>query len=138
MEYKSIAKKTIGHLYSGHQSIRESGINVEIIALVELYVSQLNGCAYCCSFHSQELRDLGVSQQLIDKIPGYKHSESFTKQQVLALEWADALTKLCSDLTVLKLQLDQVFSDREIVELTASISLMNALNRIRVAIGEKS
>ncbi|ASK32611.1 carboxymuconolactone decarboxylase [Chryseobacterium sp. T16E-39] len=137
MDYKSIAKKTLGHLYQAHSSIRNSGIDNSLIALVELRISQLNGCAYCCSFHSQELRDMGIEQSLIDKIPGYKHSESFNNRQLLVLKWADAVTCLTDNRDELFIKLQSEFSEREIVELTASISLMNALNRLRISLGEK-
>lgn len=138
MDYKKISERTVGHLYSAHQAIRSSELSNEIIALVELYVSQVNGCAYCCSFHANELRNMGISQNLIDRIPGFKHSNQFSKEQFLALEWAEAVTLLSGDLDYLKEKLQQHFSETQIVELTASISLMNALNRLRISLGDKS
>ncbi|MFC4951741.1 carboxymuconolactone decarboxylase family protein [Acinetobacter puyangensis] len=138
MEYKDIAKKTIGHLYLAHTSIRSSGIDTKLIALVELYVSQVNGCAYCCAFHAQELREMGITQELIDKIPGYKHSSAFTPQQSIVLEWAEAVITLSERIDTLKTQLRDYFNDREIVELTASISLMGALNRLRITLADKT
>lgn len=137
MDYKEIAKKTIQHLYSAHALIRASGIDPSLIALAELYVSQLNGCAYCCAYHAQELRDMGVAQTLIDKIPGYKHSNAFSEKQKLILEWTEAITGLSDKVECIKAQLAEHFNDREIVELTTSISLMGALNRLRIALGEK-
>lgn len=89
-------------MYSAHASIRSSGIDPQLIALAELYVSQINGCAYCCAFHAQELRDMGISQEVIDKIPGYKHSNVFQKQ-FLALELAEAVTFLSEKIEPVKL-----------------------------------
>ncbi|WP_261511456.1 carboxymuconolactone decarboxylase family protein [Chryseobacterium paludis] len=137
MDYKSIAKQTVGHLYQAHSSIRNSEIDNQLIALAELRISQLNGCAYCCSFHSAELREMGIEQSLIDKIPGYKHSISFNDKQLLVLRWADAVTGLTEDIDPLLRELKSKFSEKEIVELTSSISLMNALNRLRISLGEK-
>lgn len=137
MDYKSIAKQTVGHLYQAHSSIRNSEIDNQLIVLAELRISQLNGCAYCCSFHSGELREIGIEQSLIDKIPGYKHSVSFSEKQLLVLRWADAVTNLTEDIEYLLEELKSKFSEREIVELTSSISLMNALNRLRISLGEK-
>lgn len=137
MDYKDIAKKTIQHLYAAHASIRSSGIDPSLIALAELYVSQNNGCAYCCAYHAQELRDMGVAPALIDKIPGYKHSNAFSEKQSLVLAWAEAMTHLSDQLESIKSQLPMHFNDREIVELTSSIALMGGLNRLRIALGEK-
>ncbi|AMW80795.1 carboxymuconolactone decarboxylase (plasmid) [Acinetobacter sp. TGL-Y2] len=137
MDYQEISKKTIGHLYSAHTSIRASSIEPEFIALAELYVSQINGCAYCCNFHSKELRDIGIAQDIIDKIPGYKHSNAFSNKQKIVLEFAKAITFLSEDIETIRKNLTNFFSEKEIVELTASISLMGTLNRLRIALGDK-
>lgn len=137
MNYKEIAKKTIGHLYSAHTSIRASGIDPEFIALAELYVSQINGCPYCCAFHSKELRDMGIAQDIIDKIPGYEHSNAFSNKQKVVLEFAKSITFLSDEVEITRNNLTSFFSEKEIVELTASISLMGALNRLRIALGDK-
>lgn len=137
MDYKEISKRTIGYLYQSHANIRQSGIDNKLIALAELRVSQLNGCAYCCAFHANELRNMGIEQSLIDKIPGYKHSSSFDKKQVLILRWTDAVSFLSNDLEEIKEELGKNFTEKELVDLTASISLMNALNRLRIALGDK-
>jgi AhpD family alkylhydroperoxidase len=137
MDYKNISKETIGFLYQSHASIRKSGLDNKLIALAELRVSQLNGCAYCCSFHNNELREMGLGQDMLDKLPGWKYSNAFDATQQLVLQWAEAITFLQDDLAPLREKLDQQFTPREVVELTASISLMNALNRIRITLGEK-
>lgn len=137
MDYKEISKKTIGHLYQAHTSIRQSGFDNQLIALAELRTSQLNGCAYCCAYHANELRELGMEQTNIDKIPGYRHSIVFDKKQQLVLQWTDAVTKLSDDLENIKQEMELYFSERELVELTSSISLMNSLNRLRIIFGEK-
>ncbi len=65
MNYKEIAKETIGHLYKVHTSIRKSGIDEKLIALVELRISQINGCAYCCIYHAKELSNFGFERDII-------------------------------------------------------------------------
>lgn len=136
MNYKEISKETIGHLYKSHQQIRKSEIDIRLIVLAELCVSQMNGCAYCCSFHSNELRELGMEQSVIDKIPGWKYTNAFDKKEKLVLQWAAAITRMEGDFEELKTQLQANFSEKELVDLTASISLMNALNRLRITLGD--
>jgi AhpD family alkylhydroperoxidase len=137
MDYKAISKETIGFLYQSHASIRKSGLDNKLIALAELRVSQLNGCTYCCSFHNNELREMGLTQQVLDRLPGWKHSKAFDHQQELVLQWAEAITLMQDNLPTLREQLEKQFTTKEMVELTASISLMNALNRLRITLGEK-
>ncbi|WFB69268.1 carboxymuconolactone decarboxylase family protein [Chryseobacterium sp. WX] len=137
MNYKEIAKETIGNLYRAHNSIRKSGIDEKLIALVELRVSQINGCAYCCSYHAKELSDFGFEQDVINRLSGWKHTNVFNDQQKLVLEWAEALTYGKDGWLEIKTKLAKQFTEREIVELTASITLMNTLNTLRIALAEE-
>jgi len=137
MNYKEIAKETIGNLYKAHNSIRKSGIDEKLIALVEVRISQINGCAYCCSYHAKELSDFGFEQDVINRLPGWKHTNAFTDQQKLVLEWAEAIIYSKDDWQNIKSKLIEQFTEREFVELTASITLMNTLNKLRITLAEK-
>lgn len=137
MNYKEIAKETIEHLYKAHTSIRKSGIDEKLIALVELRVSQINGCAYCCSYHAKELSNFGFEQDIINRLPGWKHTNAFNDQQKLVLEWAEAIIYSKNEWQDIKAKLINQFTEREIVELTASITLMNTLNKLRITLAEK-
>jgi AhpD family alkylhydroperoxidase len=137
VDYKSVSKDVIGHLYKAHQGIRVAEIDERLVALAELRVAQIVGCAYCCAYHAGELRQMGIDQSVIDKIPGWRHSSAFDLKQLLVLEWTEALTAPSGDLEVLREKLAEVFTEKELVDLTASISLMNALTRLRIALGEK-
>lgn len=137
MNYKEIAKETMGNLYKAHNSIRKSGIDEKLIALVELRVSQINGCAYCCSYHAKELSNFGLEQDIINRLPGWKHTHVFNDQQKLVLEWAEVITYGKDDWQNTKAKLIKQFTEREIVELTASITLMNTLNKLRITLAEE-
>jgi AhpD family alkylhydroperoxidase len=136
MNYREIAKETIAHLYKAHTSIRKSGIDEKLIALVELRVSQINGCAYCCSYHARELSNFGIEQDTINRLPGWKHTHAFDDRQKLVLEWAEAILENREHQSI-KEKLKEHFTDREIIELTASITLMSALNKLRVTLAEE-
>ncbi|WP_281634268.1 carboxymuconolactone decarboxylase family protein [Flavobacterium luteolum] len=136
MDYIKISQETIGHLYKAHSSVRKSEIDIKLLALTDLRVSQLNGCAYCCSFHSNELRQFGIEQNVLDKLSGWKLSDVFDEKQKLALEWAEVITKMETDLSTCKKKLEIVFTEKELVDLTASISIMNTLNRLRITLGD--
>lgn len=136
MNYKEIAKETIGHLYKAHTSIRKSGIDEKLIALVELRISQINGCPYCCSYHANELLRFGFEQDVINKLPGWKHTYAFDAKQKLVLSWAEAVIHHTNDWHEIKEKLAEHFTEREVVELTASITLMNTLNNLRITLAE--
>lgn len=129
MKYDEISKETVDHIYAAYHSLVDSPLDAKIRAIVELRVSQLNGCAYCCALHCKDARETGVSQLQLDQVAGWCSSSAFTKKQMLALSWCEAVT-LLKDTGSLRNQLLEHFSEREVVDLTISISLMNALNRL--------
>lgn len=136
MECTEISKETSGYLYKAHAGLRKSKLDVKLIALAELRVSQLNGCAYCYSFHANELREMGIQPSVINRLPGWILSNVFTSKQKIVLRLTEALTHLRDELQILHKELETHFSEKEIVDLTASISLMNMLNRLRITSGD--
>ena len=45
--------------------LQKSGLSQQLVYLVYLRVSQINGCAYCIDMHSRDLLKLGVA---VDKL----------------------------------------------------------------------
>ncbi|MGY0036338.1 carboxymuconolactone decarboxylase family protein [Pedobacter sp. NJ-S-72] len=73
---------------------------------------------------------------MIDQLPGWKHSDAFDHKEKLVLQWAESITRMQGNLKDYRSQLEASFSEKEVVDLTASISLMNALNRLRITLGD--
>lgn len=59
---------------------------------------------------------------------------SFAEKEVLI--FAESLTKLDGNKKVKNTELSKYFSEREIVDITISISLMNAFNRLAISMRE--
>lgn len=136
MNYHEISKETFGLLYKTRASLNSSPLDPTLRVLAELRVSQLNGCAYCCGMHAEEARKIGIPQEKLDVLPAWHSSPSFSEEEELVLHWAEAVTFLDETIEIAKEQLLQVFSEREVVDLTACIGIMNALNRIAISLGD--
>ncbi|WFQ78617.1 hypothetical protein PXH59_13020 [Xenorhabdus sp. SF857] len=76
----------------------------------------------------------------MDKLPAWFNSNIYSPKEKLALEWCEALTTnpRQSILDKIKERLDAVFTEKEIVDLTATIALMSALNRMAVSLGDRN
>jgi AhpD family alkylhydroperoxidase len=134
MDYNKISKETFDYIYKSRASLNNSPLATALRILTELRISQINGCAYCCQIHLQEALNLGIQQEKLDALIGWPLSNLFSKEEKTALQWAEAVTHLDKDLLQVKEQLSSVFSEKEIVDLTACISIMNALNRIAITL----
>ncbi len=135
MNYAQISKTTIATLYKTYNSLDESPLDLTIRRLVELRTSQINGCAFCCSLHSKEARDAGITQEKLDALPAWHTAHIFSVKEIAALQWCEELTCLTKDNKIDQRKLlEPHFSEREIVDLTACISIMNAFNRIAIGL----
>ncbi len=130
MNYYSISKETIDLLYQSRNSLKHSPLDQTLISLVELYVSMINECEYCIRFHTADALKSGNSQERLDALSDWQSSTKFSEREKIALEWGRIVTEVSRKADVAMLA--PYFSEREIVDLTAAISLMNALNRIAI------
>jgi AhpD family alkylhydroperoxidase len=61
-------------------------------ALVEVRVSQINGCAFCLDMHSNQARALGETQQRLDCLIAWREVPFYSEKERAALAWAEAIT----------------------------------------------
>ena len=119
-----------------HAILQKGSLSKELVNLVYLRVSQINGCAFCIDMHT---RDLMKSELPLDKlalVPVWRDAgELFTTRERIALAWAETVTRV-ADTGVPDAEYDAAaaeFSDREMADLTYAIGLMNAFNRFGIA-----
>ncbi len=137
VNYIEINKRAMNSLLSVKKHL--TALDERLKALVEVRVSQINGCAYCVDLHTQEARGLGVEQQLLDCLPVWKESGLFSVREMAALEWAEVVTHISSEPDI-EGKLARVlahYSEPETVDLTLVISTMNSLNRLAISFGDR-
>ena len=123
-------------MIGAEEATKRLSLPESIRELVKMRVSQINGCSYCTQMHSQALRRRGVENTKIDSVAGWRVSSRFDHAERAALAWAESLTHIeataapDADYEALKPYL----SDAEISDLTISVALMNALNRLAVGL----
>ena len=109
-------------------------IDTKLRALVELRVSQINGCVYCVDLHATQARQAGETQQRLDCVAVWRECPFFDESEKSAFAWAEALTRISETLAPDDLYegLKDHFSDEQVVDLSLIISLMNTWNRLAV------
>jgi AhpD family alkylhydroperoxidase len=106
-----------------------------LLELVKIRASRINGCDYCLDMHSKDARALGQSEERIRVLDGWRESNCYSDVEKAALEWTEAVT-LVSDTHVPREVYDRVrqhFEEKELVELTLAIIAINAWNRLSIA-----
>lgn len=122
--------------YSGAaKTLESSSIEPKLRYLIELRVSQINGCAYCVGLHTRQLREEGEDQKRLDSLIVWPEVTCFNDRERAALEWAEAVTRIESSRAADSIyeQLAEHFSEKEIVDLTFVVANMNLWNRIAIS-----
>lgn len=114
---------------------RSVSLTPTLRVLVELRVSQINGCAYCLSSHADEARKAGIAQRQLDCLSAWRESALFGAREEAALGWTEAVAEVATTHVpdIVYSTAREAFSEAELIELTLIVVRMNALNRIAVS-----
>jgi AhpD family alkylhydroperoxidase len=117
-------------------AVQKSGLPKELIDLVYLRVSMLNGCAYCIDMHSRDLLKSGLSVEKLVLVPVWREAGGvFSERERAALAWAETVTRV-AETGVPDADYEAAaaaFAEKELADLTYAIGLMNAFNRFGIA-----
>jgi AhpD family alkylhydroperoxidase len=124
--------KAFGAVYV---TLQKSGLPKQLVDLVYLRVSQINGCAYCIDMHSRDLLNSGLTVDKLVLVPVWRDAgEVFSTRERTALAWAEAVTRV-AETHVPDVDYEAAaaeFDDKELADLTYAIGLMNAFNRLGI------
>lgn len=133
LNWSEIAPEGAQALYGVHHYVTHStNLPDELIHLVFLRVSQINGCAHCIDLHSRDLRK-SMAINKITLVPVWHEvPHLFSDQERAALAWAEEVTLLsethASDEAYAAVS--AAFEPKDLVDLTITIAAMNAFNRL--------
>ena len=114
--------------------IAASGLESPLIELVKTRASQINGCAYCIHMHTKDARAHGETEERLYLLNAWRESPLYTERERAALAWTEALTLISEthapdeDYEGLR----KHFSDKEIVDLTILVGMINLWNRLAI------
>ncbi|EMH4163567.1 carboxymuconolactone decarboxylase family protein [Pluralibacter gergoviae] len=132
--YNELSPEAYAGLLQAKSALDKSDLGPELVELVYLRISQINGCAFCLEMHSRALRKRGVDQVKLDELAGWRVSHRFSDRERAALAWAEDLTDIARTRAedAVYQPLLAHFSAREISDLTFAAGLMNAFNRLAI------
>ena len=132
--YRNVAADTYQALLGVHQHLSKL-VDPKLRGLIDLRVSQINGCAFCLDMHANELRHLGETQQRLDCVAAFREAPFFTDKEKAVLAWAESLTHIAETRAPDDVynEVKKHFSEKELVDLTAGIGMINLWNRLSIA-----
>lgn len=113
----------------------QTNIEPQLVHLVKMRVSQINGCAYCMAMHTEEgLKDGDRVDRYALLSAWHEAPDWFTPRERAALTWAETLTKISTEEVTdgLYAHVREEFSEKDLTDLTLLVITINGWNRIAI------
>ncbi|NLD84894.1 MAG: carboxymuconolactone decarboxylase family protein [Actinomycetales bacterium] len=132
---KDVYRQLVRTAVSSREASIAAGLNDGLLELVNVRVSQINGCAACLSSHVPAARKAGVSQRRLDLLPAWRDLDAFGDQERAALRLAETLTRLddTRERAEAVAAAAEFFDADQIAALEWTIVLINSFNRVSIA-----
>jgi AhpD family alkylhydroperoxidase len=115
----------------------EAGLDRTLVELVNLRVSQINGCAYCLHVHTRAALRAGETSQRLGVLSAWRDADLYTPAERAALALAEATTAPC-DTTAREsahAAAREALTDDQISAVTWVAITINAFNRVSIMSG---
>jgi AhpD family alkylhydroperoxidase len=133
--FKALAPDVFDIVLALGQAAAKAGIDKQLLELVKLRASQINGCAYCIDMHWKDLRALGEPELRLYLLDAWRESPQYTPRERAALAWTEAVTLVANGQVPDEVYAEARahFDERGIGDLTLVIATINAWNRLSIA-----
>ncbi|MGW2043941.1 carboxymuconolactone decarboxylase family protein [Streptomyces sp. NPDC001858] len=114
---------------------QDAKVEPELLELIRIRASQLNGCAFCLDMHTKDARAQGETEQRIYALNAWRETPFFTERERAALAFTESVT-LVHDGQVpdaVYAEVAEVFDEAQVAALIWVITVINAYNRTAIA-----
>lgn len=135
LDYSKTSPDGIGILRQLEGYLKNAGLEPELVELVKLRASQINGCAYCIDMHTKDARSHGESEQRLYGVTAWRETPFYSERERAALAWTESVTRISADQVPEEIyqQVKQHFTERELVDLTLAVIAINSWNRLAIS-----
>ncbi|MEU6743346.1 carboxymuconolactone decarboxylase family protein [Streptosporangium sandarakinum] len=120
------------------QAAQSQGLPQELMEMIHLRVSQINGCSFCVDAGHKNLRKLGASDERVSLVSAWREAPYYTDAERAALELAEASTRLADRADGVP---DDVwnraadhFDERQLASILLMTAVTNLFNRLNAPI----
>ena len=133
-DFKKLAPEAFDLVMALGRAAAKAGLDKQLLELIKLRASQINGCAFCVQFHILQGEGLGIPADKLNLVVVWRETPLFSPRERAALAWTEALTLLTEGVSdEVYAQAKAEFSEQELIYLTSAIASINAWNRFGVA-----
>lgn len=117
-------------------SVKESSLGARLVELVNLRISQINGCGFCVDMHWRDLVRQGADPRHLNAVAVWREAPFFSERERAALRWVEIVNgQPRSDASDAEFALvREHFSEVEVVELGYAVAAIKSWNMLNLSL----
>ncbi|HYD63802.1 MAG TPA: carboxymuconolactone decarboxylase family protein [Noviherbaspirillum sp.] len=117
-------------------SVKQSSLGERLVELVNLRISQINGCGFCVDMHWRDLIRQGMDPRHLNAVAVWREAPFFSDRERAALRWAEIVNGQphadASDEEFERVR--EYFSETEVVELGYAVAAIKGWNMLNLSL----
>src|SRR3954451_12225049 len=114
-DFKALAPDAFEAVQTLGKVAATAGIDQQLLELIKLRASQINGCAFCVQHHILLGESLGISADKLNLVVVWREAPLFSPRERAALAWTEALTLLTGGVSdAVYAEVSAEFSEKEL------------------------
>ncbi|AXI11088.1 hypothetical protein CUC15_03945 [Oceanobacillus zhaokaii] len=137
INYFKVAPRALEKIMELEMYARKTLIDKKLRELINIRVSQVNGCLYCLDMHTKSAKKLKVTDEQIDQLETWNEANLYSPKEKVAFELAENVTLIAEKGVSDELyhRVRQHYDEKEYVDLIMIINQINMWNRIGISMG---
>jgi AhpD family alkylhydroperoxidase len=116
--------------------IEGTDIDLNLLELIKIRASQINGCAFCIDMHTKDARKHGETEQRIYALNAWRETPFFTFEERAVLSLTESGTLIYEDHVPDEIyeEANRYFDQKQLAQIIMAIITINAWNRLAITI----
>jgi len=134
IDFARVSPRALQAMLGLQTYVNNSGLEHNLLELVKMRASQINGCGYCLDMHTKDALAAGETAQRLFLLDAWREAPFYSARERAALEWTEALTILHEEHVpdAAFAAAREHFSEEELVNLSLAIVAINGWNRLMI------
>ena len=124
---------TISMSQAADAAAHDVGISQQLLELVRIRVSQLNGCGFCLRMHTRDALASGDTMERISVLPAWRETGYFDDVERDALALAERVTEISASRGAERLEPATALTPPQVAAITWVAIVINSFNRIAIS-----
>src|SRR5699024_1273164 len=135
LNYFETAPKATKLMVEMEKYLHQTALEPELLELVKVQASQINGCAFCVDMHWKDARAQGETEERLYGLDAWKEADYYTANERAGLALTEAETEISTNHVsdALYKEVRDHFNEKDFTDLVFAINAINNWNRLSIA-----